>query len=95
MKQKDTLNVDKKISEILSRENRDKIAKTFRKLNTYPDEINQNQMLKCFKHMFPKEEVNNLPSAKYNHFGVLVSTENELKELLTKEFTERLRTSPL
>ena len=52
-----------------------------------------NEMWKCSDNLCPKfkEEV---PVAKYDHFGFLVTEPEEIKKLLSLEFKQRFRTRP-
>ena len=64
--------------------NRNKILKHFKSLSENPDNVNLNQVWKTMDKIWPKVG-SNLPSAKKNHKGRIISEPNELKLLLAKE----------
>ena len=82
------------ISKIEAETNRNKILKHFKNISDNPDNVNLSQVWKKMDKLWPKVG-SNLPSAKKNHKGRIVSEPNELKVLLAKEYKERLRTRPV
>ena len=86
--------LNENICEIESRENREKIMKHFNSFNDDPEKINLQQMWKLNKKLWPKCGTV-LPSAKKNHRGKLVSNPVAIKNLLTREYKDRLRKRPV
>ena len=87
------LELTNKISEYEAKENRDKVIKHFKSYSDNPESINLHQMWKTLKKISPKSG-RSLPTAKKNHRGRIISAPGELKQLLAKEYKERLRTRP-
>ena len=88
------LDLETKIADIEAKENRDIILKNFKMLQNDPETVNMGQVWKIMKKMWPKQG-NQLPTAKRNHKGKLVSGPEEIKTLLAKEYKERLRNRPI
>ena len=86
--------LEKAISDIEAKLNRDKIVKNFRAFSDDPEKINRQQMWKTLNKLWPKVE-SKMPSAKKNHKGQIISEPNALKKLLAKEYRERLRERPV
>ena len=86
--------LDIEISEIEALENRNKIIKNFKAYSDNPESVNLQQMWKQHKKLWPKCS-NNLPTAKKNHKGKLVSNPGALKKLLAREYKDRLRRRPV
>ena len=63
--------------------------KHFKSFSEDPEKVNLTQMWKKMKQIWPKFGAN-LPTAKRNHNGKIVTDPKELKILLTKEYKERL-----
>ena len=82
------------ICEIEASENRDKIMKNFKSFGDTPEKINQQQMWKLNRKLWPKCG-GVLPVAKKNHKGKLVSNPKAIKKLLAREYKERLRKRPV
>ena len=90
----DDINViNKRISEIEAEQNRSKILKNFKFYSENPENINMSKMWKILKKMWPKHSSHQ--AAKRNHAGKIVSRPSEIKELLAKEYRERLRLRPM
>ena len=68
-------------------------AHEFRKFCDKGSTLNVTEMWKLKKRMWPKK-TNALPVAKRDHRGKLISSPADLKRLLLKEYTERLRPRP-
>ena len=83
-----------KIYNLEAEENRNLIIKNFKTISDDPENINLQQVWKTLKKIWPKNG-NNLPTAKRNHSGKIVSGPDEIKKLLAKEYKERLRTRPV
>ena len=81
------------IAEEEARENRNKIMKQFKIFSENPENINMQNMWKILKNICPKRK-SILPSAKKNHRGKIVSSGNDIKKLLFKEYKNRLRSRP-
>ena len=90
----DIKDIEKRISDIEAKENRDLIFKNFQSFNENPEAVNMAQIWKLMKTLWPKHG-NILPVAKQNHLGKVISGPNELKTLLAKEYKDRLRNRPL
>ena len=86
--------IDKSISDIEALDNREKIIKNFKAYSDNPETINMQEMWKRNKKIWPKCG-NNLPTAKKNHRGKLVSNPGALRKLLAKEYKDRLRKRPV
>ena len=59
-----------------------------------PENINLGHVWKLLNKMWPKCAVS-LPTAKIDHKGKVISAPVALKNLLSKEYKERLRTRPM
>ena len=81
------------IAEEESIENRNRIVKQFKQLSDNPDGIEMQKMWKVLKNICPKLKPI-LPSAKKNHRGKIVSSKNDIKNLLATEYRNRLRPRP-
>ena len=79
------------ISYLEAKENRDLIMNNFKTYSDNPENVNLSQMWKTLRKLWPKCG-SNLPSAKKNHKGKVISGPRGLKKLLAKEYRERLRT---
>ena len=86
--------IEMAISDIDARLNYEKIIKNFKTFSNNPEKINQQQLWKTMRKLWPKVEPK-LPSAKKNHRGKIISEPNALKLLLAKEYKERLRARPV
>ena len=82
--------IDRNISEIEALENRNIILENFKSYSDNPETINMQEMWKKNKKLWPKCD-NNLPTAKKNHRGKLVSNPGAIKKLLAREYKDRLR----
>ena len=92
--EEDTSEIDVEISEIITMENWNKVIKHFKTFSENPGSVDKNGMWKEVKRICPRQSAS-LPTAKYNHAGVLVSGPQEIKNLLIKEYSDRLRVRPL
>ena len=86
--------IEKEIAELEAEDNRNKIIKEFEHLSNNPETVNIKEVWKILKKICPKFKPP-LPIAKVNFLGKLVSEPKEIKELLRKEYTQRLRTRPV
>ena len=75
-------------------QNRAKIMENFKHLSEDPEEINIKEMWKLFKKLWPKSGVT-VPTAKRNHKGKIVTGPREIRNVLTQEYKERLRSRPV
>ena len=92
---KDTLEaLNCKIADMEAQENRNKLQKHFNEFSDNPDNINLTKMWKLLNKILPKVG-NEVPTAKKNHRGKLVSGAKNLKILMLKEYTQRLRNRPV
>ena len=83
-----------KIAEMEALENRNKVLELFNQFSDNPDNINLTKMWKLLKKILPKVG-NEVPTAKKNHKGKLISGAKNLKILMLKEYSQRLRTRPV
>ena len=97
MKQIDEPGIKMKISEINeiiaeeeAKENRAKIINNFQSLSENPENINLQQMWKLCKRLWPKSATA-LPTAKRNCKGKIVSSPRDVRNVLSKEYKDRLR----
>ena len=74
--------------------NRAKIVENFKQLSENPENINLQNMWKKIKKLWPKEGVS-VPTAKRNHRGKVVTGPREIKNVLSKEYKDRLRSRPI
>ena len=72
----------------------EKIAKQFKEFSDDPEKINRNKMWKSFKQLWPKNN-GSVPVAKKDHTGNIVSSQKDIKNLLLREYTNRLRSRPV
>ena len=86
--------LDEEISKLEAETNYHKIKEIFGKYKRDPEKINPKEVWKAVEKLWPKCGAL-LPTAKINHFGKIVSEPKELKDLLAKEYQERLRTRPI
>jgi hypothetical protein len=82
------------ISDIEAEINHNKIMKHFQSYSENPERINIQQVWKTMNKLWPKVE-SKLPAAKKNHKGQIISEPNQIKNLLAKEYKERLRARPI
>ena len=82
------------ISEIEALNKINKIVKYFKSFSDNHETINMQEMWKRNKKLWPKVG-NNLPTAKKNHKGKLVSNPGAIKKLLAREYKDRLRRRPV
>ena len=75
-------------------ENRSKLVENFGKYSDDPESINLLQMWKTMKKLWPKQGTN-VPTAKRNHKGKVVTGPNDIKNVLAKEYKDRLRSRPI
>ena len=101
MKQIDEPGIKMKISEINeiiaeedAKENRAKIINNFQSLSENPENMNLQQMWKLCKRLWPKL-VTALPTTKRNCKGKIVSSPRDVRNVLSKEYKDRLRSRPI
>ena len=68
--------------------------RNFKKISENPENVNIKEVWKLLKHKFPKFQTPN-PIAKRNYNGKLITDLEEIKSLLEKEYTDRLRVRPV
>ena len=86
--------ISKLIAYIKAQENRNKIMKSFHYFSEHPENIQMQKMWKALKGICPKLKPT-LPSAKKNHRGKIISGQKDIKNLLAKEYKNRLRIRPV
>ena len=91
--EKEITSLDIAIAEEEALQNREKILKQFNCFSENPERIEMQKMWKLLKNICPKVK-RILPSALRNHQGKIVSSKNDIKNLLAKEFKNRLRPRP-
>ena len=91
--EKDLKEIDNKIAELEASEIRSKIMKNFKTFSENPENVSLPKVWKLLKKISPKTNPN-LPTAKRNHKGKLISGPKEIKILLAKEHKNRLRSRP-
>ena len=74
-------------------ENRGKLVENFKYFSDNPEKNDISKMWKLMKKLWPKHG-NNLPTAKRNRRGKLITGARGIKTLLAKEYKERLRSRP-
>ena len=84
--------IEHKISNLEAQENRRKILDNFKLFSENPENINMGEMWKMLKKIWPKFDSKS--SAKRNHMGKIISNPREIKNLMSKEYRERLRNRP-
>ena len=77
-----------------AKENREMIMANFKNLSENPENINLQQMWKLCKKMWPKSGTT-LPTAKRNHMGKIVTGPKDIRNVLAKEYKDRLRSRPV
>ena len=80
------------IADILSKEGRDKAYK-FKKYCAQYESVSVKEMWKLKKRLWPKNKPS-IQTGKFNHQGKLVTSPDDIKTLLGKEYSERLRARP-
>ena len=86
--------VSSSIAEMEAAGNREKILKNFKYYSENPENIQMQKMWKILKNLCPRVK-STLPSAKRNHKGKVISGQKDIKNLLGKEYKNRLRTRPV
>ena len=84
--------LEKTISDIIAEEEMYKINQ-FKKFSVIYGSVNVSEMWKLKKKLWPKK-CQSIPTGKLNHQGKLISAPEDLKQLLQKEYGERLRRRP-
>ena len=84
--------IEEEISEILAKEGRDK-AYQFKKFSAENGSTSVSDMWILKKRLWPKKNVT-IQTGKINHQGKLVTSPEDIKSLLYKEYNERLRARP-
>ena len=91
--EKEIYEINLSIAETEAAENRENILKQFQYFSENPENIEMQKMWKCLKSICPKVKPS-LPSAKRNFKEEIISGRKEIKNLLAKEYRNRLRTRP-
>ena len=86
--------LEKKVADYEAEEKRNKLMEQFSQYKDNPENINVANMWKILKKLWPKFGYT-VPTAKKNHQGKLITGAKELKLLMLKEYTQRLRNRPL
>ena len=81
--------LDNEIADILEKEEKEKAYK-FKKHCVQNGSTSVKEMWNLKKRLWPKQK-ESVPTGKINHLGKLVTSSEEIKTLLHKEYTERLR----
>ena len=85
--------IEKEISDKVALENRNIISKNFKQLSDNFENVNLQKLWKLMKNLWPKNN-SVIPTAKRNHRGKVVSGPTEIKNVLSREYKERLRLRP-
>ena len=85
--------LNKAIADEEAEENRKVIVENFQQFSENPENIKMQEMWKLMKRIWPKEAPTK-PTAKRNKRGKIVSSPNEIKQVLAKEYKDRLRSRP-
>ena len=85
--------IEKEIADKVALENRNIILKNFKQLSDNCENVNLQKLWKLMKNLWPKN-ISVIPTAKRNHRGEVVSGPTEIKNVLSKEYKERLRLRP-
>ena len=83
--------IEYKIADLEATENRNSVLKHFELMSNNPEYVNMQNVWKILNKLCPNY-LPTLPSAKRNPKGILVTDHRELKELLSVEYQNRLRT---
>ena len=87
------IDMEMKINNILAEEERNK-SHRFKKFCAENGSVRVSEMWKLKKELWPKTK-ESIPTGKINHQGKLVTSPEDIKALLTKEYEERLRPRPV
>ena len=82
--------LERQIANEEAEENRNEIIKNFKKLSESPENVNMKEVWKILRNIFPKFK-HPLPIAKRNFKGKLITVLDDIKTLLLKEYSQRLR----
>ena len=85
--------LEEKIYCLESKIKRNEIFSSFSQFNENPEKIIMDKMWNFMEKICPKFK-QDVPVAKYNHQGILITEPDEMKKLLASEFKERFRTRP-
>ena len=72
----------------------EKIINNFKELSENPENVNLQNMWKMCKRLWPKVGTT-IPTAKRNHMGKIVTGPRDIRNVLAKEYKDRLRTRPV
>ena len=86
------LELEKLIGDIHAEEGREKALK-FKQFSAQNGSVSVHEMWKLKKKLWPKNR-ETIPTGKFNHQGRLVTCPQDIKNVLTKEYRERLRPRP-
>ena len=84
--------MEERISDIIAEEENNK-AQLFKQFCDETNSVNIAEMWKLKKTIWPKKQ-ERLPTGKVNNKGQMVTNTDEIKELYSNEFRERLRSRP-
>ena len=85
--------LEEKIYCLESKIKRNEIFSSFSQFNENQEKIIMDKMWNFMEKICPKFK-QDVPVAKYNHQGILITEPDEMKKLLASEFKERFRTRP-
>ena len=86
--------IEEVIAETEANINRKKIVENFKSFSENPENLNLQQIWKLMNKLWPKVEPK-LPAGKKDHRGILITESNKIKQLLAREYKERLRERPI
>jgi hypothetical protein len=75
-------------------ERSENMDRKYKEISEDPDKINLQQMWKFSKKLWPKNSIF-LPTAKRNHMGKIVTGPRDVRNVLAKEYKNRLRSRPV
>ena len=93
LEDKELIVLETQIANILADEGRQKAYK-FKKFCAQNGSVSVKEMWELKKHIWPKHK-ESIPTGKINHTGKLVTSPEDIKILMHKEFHERLRPRPI
>ena len=91
--EKEISKLSQEIADGEAKENREKIINNFKEISEDPDKINLQKMWKMSKKLWPKNSIS-IPTAKRNHMGKVVTGPRDIRNVLAKEYKDRLRSRP-
>ena len=86
--------IEKKLAELVAKQNSEKVKKNFGSLSSHDSNLNVNGMWALKKRIFPKNPPN-LPEAKKDINGKIITSHKDYKNLYLDSFVHRLRWRPI